>query len=424
MYAGSVVDAISNRDYESEIKKAGDRVNILSFLNEAELGDYAVGTNMTVAQVVDTEEQLIVEKRKYYDFSLDRLEDIFTYATDIPDAMVDQHAQKLAAVVDQYALEKFGTGTKAGNWIGTNMLVLGSSGTMASLVTSATGGTISIFEASVVVTTSPSTVENPLDGVLYFGGFENTMLYKGIRMVSTRAVVSPWWRISSITDSNTVVVTEWDEATTGPDFAENFTLRGIYGGDGVTFNRYEWDGSGPWTASSGFGWEIQAAIATAVSASTIYDQVTLLAQALDDNETPADNRKMTVTPWVMTTLRQAGELQPSGIADLYKEMVINGKAGRLGAFDLYVAQGARVSTRASLSTATGTGADTAKTAGTTGYQIPGHHISALTFADKWSESRVVDLEGQFAKAYQGLFLFGALIPKMRRKNSAILLASQ
>ena len=166
MYAGSGVDAISNRDYEGEIKKAGDRLNILSFLNEAELGDYAVGTNMTVAQVVDTEEQLIVEKRKYYNFSLDRLEDIFTYATDIPDAIVDQHAQKLAATVDQYALEKFAMGAKAGNWIGTNFLVLGSANTMASLTTSATGGTISIVEASSVASGLTSSVENPLDGNL------------------------------------------------------------------------------------------------------------------------------------------------------------------------------------------------------------------------------------------------------------------
>lgn len=426
MYAASVIDSISNRDYEGEIKKPGDRVNILSFLNDAELGDYAVGTDMSVMRVVDAEEQLTVEKRKYYNISLDRLEDIFTYAGDIPENMLEAEAQKLATVVDTYALEKFALGTKAGNWIGTNFLVLGSSGTMASLTTSTTGGTVNIVEASSVVTATTSSVENPLDGNLYWGGFENTMLYKGFRLVSTRAIVSPWYRISSITDSDTAVVTEWDEATSGPDFAENYTLRGVYGGDGVTFNKYEWNGDGAWANSSqsGFGWEIQAAIATAVGAASIYDQVTLLAEALDDNETPADNRKLTVPPWMMTVLRQAGELQPTGIADLYKDMVINGKAGRVGGFDLHVAQGARVSTRASLSTATGTGADTVLTTGTTGWQVPAHHMSVLTFADKWSESRVVDAENQFAKKYQGLFLFGALIPKLRRKNSALLLASK
>ena len=429
MFAGSVVDAIANRSYEGDIRKPGDRLNILSFLQEAELGDYDVGTDMATGQIIDAEDVLVVEKRKFYNFSLDQLENLFTYGGGIPEELVTIHAQKLASVVDAYALEKFATGTKAGNWIGTNFLVLGAANTMASLTTTSTGGNINIVEESSNNTEKVTTVENPLDGVLYFGGFENTVLYKGFRLVSTRAIVSPWWRISSVTDSYAVTITEWDEETNGPDFAENYTLRGVFGGDGVSFPKYT-DHAGndvaSWVAASGFGWEIQAAIATTVSASTIYDQITLLNEVLDENETPAEDRKFTVPPWAMTTIRQASELQPTGIADLYKEMVINNKAGRLGAFDLYVAQGARVSTRSSLSTSTGGvgSADIIKTTGTTGYLMPAHHISALTFADKWSESRVVDAENQFARKYQGLFLFGALIPKGRRKHSAILLGSK
>src|SRR3990167_8033885 len=146
MYQAAVVDAVANREYEGEIKKPGDRVNILSFLNDAELCDYAVGTDMTVAQIVDAEDQLIVEKRKYYNFSLDRLEDLFTYADNIPDALVEQHAQKLASTIDTYVLDAAGSDVKAGNWIGVNFLVTGSTqGTEASLVTTATGGTITII---------------------------------------------------------------------------------------------------------------------------------------------------------------------------------------------------------------------------------------------------------------------------------------
>jgi len=47
----------------------------------------------------------------------------------------------------------------------------------------------------------------------------------------------------------------------------------------------------------------------------------------------------------------------------------------------------------------------------------------ITFADKWSESRVVDAEDQFAKKYQGLFLFGAKVPHQRRKAGAVLFGS-
>lgn len=433
MYAGSVIDGIANRNYEGEIKKPGDRVNILSFLNDAELGDYSVGSDMTVAQIVDAEDVMTVEKRKYYNFSLDRLEDLFTYAGDVPDALVEMHAQKLASTVDTYGLNKFAEGgARAGSWIGTNLLILGGSGTQASLVTTATGGTITTLTRGTDTATLPNThgttVENPLDGLSYTSAFQTSDLYKGIRLVSTRAYVTPWYRISGITNSVVVTVTEWDEATSGPDFEENYTLRGTWGGDGRNFPKYNSASGGEsfvgQTASQdGFGWEVQAAIATTVTAATIYDQITLLAEALDDNETPPSDRKFTVPPWVMTCIRQAAETQPTGIADLYKETVLNGKIGRLGAFDLFVATGTRVSTRASRSTSTGQQASAVLTAGTVGYILPANHISALTYGDKWSESRVVDAENQFAKKYQGLFLFGALVPRLRRKNAAVLLGS-
>lgn len=424
MYAGSVIDGICNRNYEGEIKKPGDRVNILSFLNEAELGDYTVGSDMTTGQIIDAEDILTVEKRKYYNFSLDKLEDLFTYAGDVPDSLIEIHSQKLAAIVDAYGLEKFGTGTKAGNWIGINFLVEGSAKTMASLVTSATGGTISIKTEVDDDTNNAKWQENPLDGNTYTAAFQNTDLYKGIRLLSTRAFVTPWYRISGVTNSTSVTVTEWDEATSGPDFEENYTLRGTFGGDGRIFNKYGSDhGNASLVATSGLGWEVQAAIATAVSASSIYDQITLLNELLDDAETPPTDRKFTVPPWVMTTIRQASETQPNGIADLYKETVLNGKVGRLGSFDLFVAQGARVSTRASKSTQAAIGGAAAIVTGTTGYILPACHMSTLTYADKFSESRVVEAENQFAKKYQGLFLFGALIPKLRRKNAAVLLGS-
>ena len=433
-YQNSVVDSVANRDYQGEIKKPGDRVNILSFLNDAELGDYAVGTDMTVAQVVDAEDQLIVEKRKYYNFSLDRLEDLFTYADNIPDALVEQHAQKLSEVVDTYVLDGFGTDVKAGNWIGTNLLVLGSAqGTEASLVTTATGGTVTIAINTVVqaaAITSPAGIENPLDGNIYFGGFQSEDLYKGIRLVSTRAIVSPWYRISGITSSTVATVTEWDEATSGPDFAENYTLRGVFGGDGVTFPKYT-DASGndvgawPGNAAGGFGWEIQAAIATSVSATTIYDQVTLLAEKLDDSNTPGDARTLTLNPSGVTALRQSSEMQPTGVAEIYSGTVLNGRVMRIGGLDVIKATGARVSSRAGHYTMSGAGdATLGVTAGARGYLFGANHKGFLTFAEKWTESRVVDAENQFAKKYQGLMLFGKKVPRERRKHSAVLFGSQ
>ena len=70
VYQRAVSPGIVNKDYEGEIKKPGDRVNILSFLQEGELGDYVVGTDMTVGQIIDAEDQLLVEKKEYSPYRL------------------------------------------------------------------------------------------------------------------------------------------------------------------------------------------------------------------------------------------------------------------------------------------------------------------------------------------------------------------
>ena len=421
-YQSSVVDGIANRDYEGEIKKPGDRVNILSFLNSILLGDYAVGSDMSSETIVDAEDQLVVEKRKYYNFSLDRLEDLFTYGGDIPENLLNDAAKVLERTIDTYVLDKFGSEVKAGNWIGVDLVVVGSGYTQASIVTTATGGTVTIKVGSFATETDPATVENPRDGSNYFGGFENSDLYKGFRLRSTSTFVSPWYRISGITDSVNATLTEWDEAVSGSDFEEGHTLRGLFGGDGVNFPKYG-DGNASLLTMGSLGWEIQAAIATAVTAASIYDQATLLAEALDQNEVPAEGRKLTVPPAGITMLRQAAELQPSGIAEIYSGTVLNGRVMRFGGFDVHSAAGTRVSTRAGHSTASGVAASTAKTAGTIGYIVPANHMGFITYADKWSESRVVDAENQFAKKYQGLFLFGAKVPRYRRKYGAVLFGS-
>ncbi len=423
VYQKAVHPSIVNRSYEGEIKKAGDRVNILSFLNSGELQDYVVGTDMAVQQIIDAEDQLIVEKRKAYNISLDRLEDLFTYATDIPDYLLQEQSQVLERTTDTYVLEKFGLETKAGSWIGVDLLVAGSGQTEASIATSATGGTVTVNANSNTYESQIGTVEDR-DGTLVFAGFNNSVLYKGFRLRSTATFVSPWYRISAVTSSTVASLTEWDEATSGPDFEEGYTLRGLFGGDGVDFPKYG-TGNAALITMSSLGWEIQAARATSVTAASIYDQFTLLAEKLDDNEVPDTERHMTLPPSGVTMLRQAAELQPSGISEIYSGTVINGRVMRMGAFDIHSAAGTRVSTRAGQSTATtgGPSSDVVLTTGATGYLIPANHIGCISFADKWSESRVVDAENQFAKKYQGLFLYGAKVPRYRRKFASLLFGS-
>ena len=428
-YQSGVFDAVVNKEYEGEIKKPGDRVNILSFLNSILLSDYAIGSDMSSETIIDAEDQLVVEKRKCYNFSLDRLEDLFTYGGDIPQNLLNDAQEVLARTIDTYVLNKWGEEVKAGSWIGTDVVVKGASelaearGTAASIVTTATGGTVTLQNYSGTYESAIGTVTNR-DGDVYFAGFQAIDLYKGFRLRSTAAFVTPWYRISSVTSSTVAAVTEWDEATSGSDFEEGYTLRGLFGGDGRNFPKYG-AGEASFDKYDFCGWEFQAAAATGVTATTIYDQVTLLAEALDENEVPPTDRHFVVIPNIITQLRQSAEMQPTGIAEIFTGTVINGKAMRIGAFDVHSAAGARVSSRAGKYTAASqpVGPEVVAVTGATGYILAANHKGFITYADKWSESRVVDAENQFAKKYQGLFLFGAKVPHYRRKYGAVLFGS-
>lgn len=421
-YQNAIVDSIVNRDYEGEIKRPGDRVNILSFLNSMTLGDYVVGTDMASEALVDAEDQLVVEKRKFWNFSLDVVERQFTYADDIVDHISNDAAKVLEKEIDTYILSTAVANTKAGNWIGVNLVVNGSGQTMASITTTSTGGTITINANVGTSEGGISTVENPVDGNLYFGGFEASDIGKGVRLRSTSSFVSPWYLITGVTSSVVATITEWDGATSGSDFEEGYTLRGTFGGDGRNFPKNGTTGDSL-IGQSGLGWEIQAAIATTISSSQIYNQVTLLAEVLDGAEVENTDRHLTVPEQLVTQLKQSSQLQPTGIAEIYTGTVINGRVMRVGAFDVHMATGSRVSTRVGHSTSTGTGPDTVPVAGTVGTQILANHKGMITFAEKWSESRVVDAENQFAKKYQGLFLYGAKVPSYRKKYGAVLFGS-
>lgn len=412
VYVASVSPAIVNRDYEGEIKKPGDRVSILSFLNDALISDYVVGTDMVSETIVDAEDQLVVEKRKYFNFSLDRLEDLFTYGNNVSENLLTNRAAVLEREVDKYVLEK-AADAKAGSWIGIDLKVTGGAVTMASIVTTATGGTVTLLGQVATEASNLPGVEQG-DGTIVHGGFEASDIGKGFRLRSTATFVSPWYRISGVTSSVSASLTEWDGAASGSDFEEGMTLRGLFGGDGITFPKYG-TGDASLLTMANLGWEIQAALATSVSASSIYDQVTLLAERLNANEIPETDRHLTIPAEIKTALVQSGEAQPTGIAEMYQGTVVNGKFMRMGGFDIHQTTAGRFSTRAGHSTGSGD-----FTASGIGYMMLANHKGMITFADKWSESRVVDAENQFAKKYQGLYLYGAKVPAYCRKMGAVL----
>jgi len=359
------------------------------------------------------EDQLVVEKRKAYNFPIDRLEDLFTYVDDVANTLVENASKTLERVVDAYVLEQAAF-AKAGNWVGIDFRFVGSSrDTEASITTTAAGGTLSIDLGTV---NGDASVEHG-DGTLDYGGFTSADLGKPVRLTSGTTWATEWYRITAVTDSVTASVENWDAATAAPDIPNGDILRGLGGAFEFTGGAVNTDGKV--TTEAGWGLELQAARATSITAATVYEQVVALAEKLDNAEIPDTDRHLTIPPGVTSILKQASELQPA-IAIAYDNVIINGRVGRVGGFDVHQAAGVRVSTRVGHATSAGLGADTVTTVGTRASLILANHISFCTFAYKWSESRVVDAENQFARKYQGLHLFGAKVPGIRRRAGAVL----
>lgn len=412
-YSAAVAPAICNKNYEGDIKEMGDRLNILSFPGDIQLGDYVAGSDMSTFNVYDMEDVLIVEKRKYMNFPIDRLEELFTYGGDISETLLENWAKAIERSVDSYVLEQ-AQYAKAGSWIGIDMRVTGSArDTEASVATTATGGTITVQGPTF---DGEFTIEHG-DGTLDYGGFTTADVGKPIRMTSGSTWATDWYRITAVSTSTVVTVENWDGATEAMDIPNGDVLRGLYGG--FEFTGGAINGDGKPTTEGGWGWELQAARATALTATIIYDQMTLLAEKLDRNEIPDTDRHVTIPSEVMAMLKQAAEFQPA-IEMAFRDVILNGKIGRVAGLDIHQAVGSRVSTRLEHSTSTGQGSDTAPVNGSRAHQLLANHISMITFAYKWQESRTIDAESQFAKKYQGLTLWGAKVPGIRRAAGALL----
>src|SRR3990167_539102 len=133
-YENALTPVLTNNQYEGEIKAFGDRLRLLSFLHDIQISDYAAGTDMSVQPLFDTSEELVISQQKSYNFSIDKVEELFTYGSDVADALIENSAKEVEKVVDNFTLSVLASGARAGNWIGQNARVAGSAGlTQASI---------------------------------------------------------------------------------------------------------------------------------------------------------------------------------------------------------------------------------------------------------------------------------------------------
>ena len=95
-----VATNVVNRNYEGEIKNAGDTVHI-NTLGAVAVRSYAQGTDLTYDALSTTDQTLVIDQQKYFAFALDDV-DKAQAAGDIMDVAMGRAAYSLADVSDAF----------------------------------------------------------------------------------------------------------------------------------------------------------------------------------------------------------------------------------------------------------------------------------------------------------------------------------
>lgn len=108
---------VVNRDYEGDIREAGDTVRITS-ISDPTVGTYNANTTViTPEELNDAQRTLVVDQAKYFAFYVDDVDARQAKGNVIPEAM-SRAAYRIADQVDQY-VASFYTGVNAANALGT-----------------------------------------------------------------------------------------------------------------------------------------------------------------------------------------------------------------------------------------------------------------------------------------------------------------
>ncbi|RMB81284.1 coat protein [Streptomyces shenzhenensis] len=108
---------VVNRDYEGDISSFGDTVHIVS-LAEPTVGTYTKHTDITIEDVDDSDQTLLINQSKYFAFEVDDVEKRQAKSGGkILSEQARKAAYKLRDVADQYVAGLMAAGVDAGNLI-------------------------------------------------------------------------------------------------------------------------------------------------------------------------------------------------------------------------------------------------------------------------------------------------------------------
>ena len=280
-YARSVSQAITNQDYEGQVKNKSSILNVLTF---GAISSHAyTGADMSVDSLAESNCQLITDQAKYFYFKIKDYDTFRSYIKSPDGTILDQVANELKKVVDTFVLALNGD-VAAGNRDGTSY----------------TTGTVTITVTSgAVVGTGGAT-------------FDTDMVGKGFKALGHTA----WYKIKSRAGAQNIVIEDDSD-----DDTSAYTGGAI--GGGATF-------------------EIQADTALTVTKDTIFARCTDLQRILTDAEIPEENRWLVVPARIGALVRQAPEYISAG-TESGRENVMNGLLSKkFAGFDLYEVSEARI----------------------------------------------------------------------------------
>lgn len=114
-YAATVLAAISNTDYEGEIKSYGDRVKIRT-KPTLTINNYLVNGDLALQRPAGSFVELTIDQGKYFAAILD---DVIEKQSDINNLSIwaDDASEQMKIVVDANGLERFITATRRQNFL-------------------------------------------------------------------------------------------------------------------------------------------------------------------------------------------------------------------------------------------------------------------------------------------------------------------
>lgn len=113
-----VATNLVNRNYEGEIKNAGDTVHI-NTLGAVSVRNYAQGTDLTYDALSTSDQTLVIDQQKYFAFNLDDV-DKAQAAGDIMDTAMGRASYALADVSDSFLLGVIASGGSSDNYVGSS----------------------------------------------------------------------------------------------------------------------------------------------------------------------------------------------------------------------------------------------------------------------------------------------------------------